>query len=138
MKRIIRRALASVAVSVALAAAGVLTAQVQHGYTIDKRISFKKGQISTSVKGAISNPQEGHAYIVRARKGQTLTARLSSGKKDAGFFVLTPEGMMIEEEMFVCDWSGEIPASGDYRIIVSTQSKGAARYVLQIQIVADI
>ena len=110
----------------------------QHGYRVTKRIAFKKGQISTLVKGAIPNTLEGHEYVLRARQGQTLTVRLSSTKKDINFSIWAPSGEMVGEETSVRKWSGELTETGDYRIVINTESDGAVRYSLEVQIASDI
>jgi hypothetical protein len=110
----------------------------QHGYRVTKNIAFKKGQISTTVNGTIPNTLEGHEYIFRARQGQTLLVSITSAKKDIGFFIQTPDGKLIDEETALKKWSGELPETGDYRLIINTASKGAARYTLKVQIATDI
>ena len=121
-----------------LVCAGTLLAARQHGYRVTKRIAFKKGQISTLVKGSIPNTLEGHEYVLRARQGQTLTVRLSSTKKDINFSIWAPSGEMVGEETPVRKWSGELTETGDYRIVINTESDGAVRYSLEVQIASDI
>lgn len=120
-----------------LVSAGTLLA-AQHGYRVTKRIALKKGQIATVVKGAIPNTLEGHEYVLRARQGQTLTVRLSSTRKDINFSIWAPNGEMVGEETSVRKWSGELAESGDYRIVINTESDGVARYSLEVQIASDI
>lgn len=118
--------------------AGTLAAAAQHGYRVTKHITFETGQVSTTVKGTIPNTLEGHEYIFRARKGQTLTVGLYSAKKDIGFFLVTPDGETVGGETDLRSWHGELPASGDYHLVINTSSEGAARYTLSIQIASDI
>ena len=115
-----------------------LTAFAQHGYRVTKNVTFKKGQVSTSVKGRIPNTLEGHEYIFRAREGQTLLIKLTSTKKDIGFSISTPDGETLGEKTDVKSWSGELPKTGEYRVVINTQSKGVANYTLEIQIASDI
>jgi hypothetical protein len=121
-----------------LVCAGTLLAARQHGYRVTKRIAFKKGQVATVVKGAIPNTLEGHEYVLRARQGQTLTIRLYSTKKDINFSIWAPSGEMVSEETSVRRWSGELAETGDYRIVINTESDGVARYSLEVQIASDI
>jgi hypothetical protein len=118
--------------------AGLLSASAQHGYRVTKQISFKKGQVSTIVKGTIPNTLEGHEYIFRAREGQTLLINLTSSKKDIGFFIQTPGGETLGDETDLRKWTGELPETGEYHLFINTSSKGAAPYSFKIQIASDI
>lgn len=118
--------------------AATLHASAQHGYRVTKRLAFKKGQVSTVVRGAIPNTLEGHEYVVRARQGQTMSLKLTSLKKGILFSIWAPNGDMIGEETGQRQWSGELPEAGDYRIIINTETDGVARYKLEVQIAADI
>jgi hypothetical protein len=117
---------------------GLSSAFAQHGYRVTKRISFKSGQVATTVKGTIPNILEGHEYIFRARQGQTLLINLTSVKKDIGFFILTPDGEMLEGQTGLRKWTGELSETGEYRLIINTRSKGVAAYSFKIQMATDI
>ena len=121
-----------------LLSAGTLFAARQHGYRVTKRLAFKKGQVSTVEKGTIPNTLEGHEYILRARQGQTMTVKLSSSKKGTGYSIWAPNGDMIGEETAPRQWSEELPQTGDYRIIINTETDGVARYTLEVQVASDI
>ena len=138
MKQVIQRTLLVATILVVLVLTGALTAAAQHGYRVTKRVIFKSGQISTSVRGTIPNTLEGHEYVFRAREGQTMLVKLSSAKKEIGFFIQTPDGEMLDQETALRRWSGELPASGDYHLVINTLAQGAARYTLVILIASDI
>jgi hypothetical protein len=135
---IMKRSVLLSALLTLLITATTLHASAQHGYRVTKRLAFKKGQVSTVVRGAIPNTLEGHEYVVRARQGQTMSVKLASLKKGVVFSVWAPNGDMIGEETGQRQWSGELPESGDYRIVINTETDGAARYRLEVQIAADI
>lgn len=132
-----RRSLLSVLLML-LIMTGTLHASAQHGYRVTKRLAFKKGQVSAAVRGAIPNTLEGHEYVVRARQGQTMSVKLTSLKKGILFSVWAPNGDMVGEETGQRQWSGELPETGDYRIVINTETGGVARYKLEVQIAADI
>jgi hypothetical protein len=115
-----------------------LDAAAQRGYRVTKRINFKRGEVATAVRGTIPNTLEGHEYVFRARRGQTLLAKLKSAKSGIGFFIETPSGEMLDPETALKNWSGELPETGDYRLYINTSADGAARYTLEIQIATDI
>jgi hypothetical protein len=133
-----RRSILLTTLLLTLILANTLHASTQHGYRVTKRLAFKKGQVSTVVKGAIPNPLEGHEYIARARQGQTMLVKLASAKKGIGFSIWAPNGEMIGEETALREWTGELPETGDYRIVINTELEGAARYALTVQIASDI
>jgi hypothetical protein len=115
-----------------------LSVSAQHGYRVTKRLAFKKGEVATVVKGAIPNTLEGHEYVVRARQGQTMSLKLITAKKGLGFSVWAPNGDLIAEETAQRQWSGELPETGDYRIVLNTETEGVATYTLRVQIATDI
>ena len=138
MRRTIERTLLFAAVLTAVFCFGAATAEAQHGCRVTKRVAFKKGEVETVVKGTIPHTLEGHAYIFRAREGQSLLVSLFSAKKDVGFLIETPSGEILDGAARARSWAGELKESGDYRLIVNTETKGAARYALEIQLAADI
>jgi hypothetical protein len=57
-------------------------------------------------------------YLLRAKKGQTMTLHLTSAKKNAVFGIWTPGMDLIETGQDVKDWTGQLPKTGDYQIAV--------------------
>lgn len=115
-----------------------VSASAQHGYRLSKRITFKRGEISAVLKGTIKNRLEGHEYIFRARKGQTVKIRLRSAAKDVTFYLMDGEGNWMDEDGELREWTGEITDTGDHRLVISKISNGSANYTLEIQIASDI
>ena len=110
----------------------------QHGYRVTKRVSFKKGEVATTVSGSIPNKLEVHEYIVRARKGQTLHLNLRHQRRsNLWFYTMSPSDAMVEEEPALRNYTGTIEESGDYHIFVYT-TRSAGTYSLEIQIATDI
>jgi hypothetical protein len=74
------------------------------------------------------------AYVLRARKGQQLTVHLTSAKKNAVFAIYQP-GMTLIEGVSGTDWSGTLPKSGDYEIMVSPEDEATdTTFTLEITI----
>jgi hypothetical protein len=115
-----------------------VVASAQHGYRLSKRISFRQGEVSSSVKGTILSRLEGHEYFFRVRRGQTVSIKLVSARKDMTFYLMDAEGNSMDEEVELREWTGELPESGDYHLVIGTKSKGPARYTLKVQIATDI
>jgi hypothetical protein len=117
---------------------GAIAAGAQHGYRITKRITFKKGEVSTTLKGTIPNTLEAHEYIFRGRAGQTVKIDLSAAREDVTFYLTDDDGNPLDEGTELRAWNGELEADGDYHLYVSSTSGKAIRYSLFIQIAADI
>ena len=138
MKHIIRRsAVLSLLVTVIFLVGTATSAKAQHGYRVTKRVSFKSGQVGTTVSGKIPNTLESHEYIVRARRGQTIMVRINTARPRLGFYIMSPTNAMQEEEPFLKHYTGTLEETGDYHIFVYTE-KGAGKYTMQIQIASDI
>lgn len=90
-------------------------------------IRFAKGKSSGTVTGKTSGIDE---YSLGAGEGQTMTLRLTSPDGNAAFEV------MLDDYTLTCrttEWTGELPASGQYRVYVLA-TKGTASYTLKVEI----
>jgi len=92
-----------------------------------KPIRFAKGKSSGTVTGTTSGTEQ---YVLQAREGQTMTVRLTSPQKNAAFEIL------LDDYTVTCrttEWSGELPASGVYRLSVLA-TRGSASYEMTVGI----
>jgi hypothetical protein len=71
-----------------------------------------------------------HVYRFRANAGQTLSVRLTTGKK-TGLTLTTPSGERLLDGDAL-DWSGELFEDGQYEILIGTDA--TARYTLELSI----
>jgi hypothetical protein len=103
------------------------------------RVRFRAGTIGTTLKGTV----RGYAYrdyIVGASAGQTITLSLTSAPSDSVFTVFLPNGDNLEGAAEMNDFSGELPANGDYVVRVGMMRSAARRkgstanYVLKVKI----
>jgi hypothetical protein len=82
-----------------------------------QRVKFSRGESGASVSGSV----KGYKYIdyvIGARKGQTLSVNLT-GSSSAEFAIMMPDGGNLGMDATqVREWTGELPASGDYAIRV--------------------
>jgi hypothetical protein len=106
----------------------------------EQRVRFQKGRTTAILKGRLPRESaEYDAYIVRARAGQTLTAHLATGDKQAYLKVFSlelgpGEDMLTpEEDDIIQDWSGKLPVPGDYSVQVYTNGAGG-NYTLEVTI----
>ena len=100
-----------------------------------QRVRFTAGQSSTTVSGTTA-PSFPDSWVLSARQGQTLKLVLTSAR-DAGvtFTVMGPQAtsarMLADAQS---KWSGELPASGTYTIIVDGKGDTKTPYQLTIAI----
>jgi len=106
-----------------------------------KRVKFPPGRTTVVLKGRTTGgPSESGGmnpvtYVLRARKGQTMTLHLTSAKKNAVFGVYAPGTELIEGAQSIADWSGELPKTGNYEIIVFPEDeKTNTTFTLEITI----
>jgi hypothetical protein len=107
-------------------------AQAQRGTSVVRRVNFPRGRTTAIQRGSVRRGVS-HDYLLRASAGQTMTVHLASSG-DVSFSILSPGGESLAD--FVRDWSGELPASGDYRINVlpPTRNSNPAQYTLEVTI----
>lgn len=125
--------------SVALLTVIVLIATTAWAKTI--RVKFPPGRPTVILKGKTTGgPSESGgmdpiAYKLRARKGQQMTLHLVSAKKNAVFGVFQPGMDPLDVGPNAKDWSGELPKSGDYEIIVYPEDEATdTTFTLEITI----
>ena len=106
-----------------------------------KRVRFPAGRTTVVLQGKTtggpseSGGMEPVSYVLRASKGQTMTLHLTSAKKNAVFGLYAPGMDLIEGAQSVADWSGELPKTGDYEIIVFPEDeKTDTTFTLEITI----
>jgi hypothetical protein len=80
-------------------------------------LQFAKGASSATVKGSIAGRQT-IDYKLRAKAGQTMKVSLKSGNTGLAFNVLPPgsKDVAIEGAIELQDWSGALPADGEYTV----------------------
>lgn len=96
---------------------------------ITRQVNFARGRTTAVIKNTVRLCTS-HEWVLRARQGQTMSVHIATGKKTS-FTVQSPSGT-IEDADGVKDWSGELPESGEYIIIVGTDATAA--YTLEVTI----
>ena len=97
------------------------------------QIRFPKGASETIVSGAITETQDEAAYIISARKGQTLSvSMLNNGAK---VYVIEPDGAELRgRKSSEFNWSYKLPVSGNYKIVVFTIEIETLKYKMRVSI----
>ena len=91
-----------------------------------QRVRFARGASAATVGGTV----RGYAFrdhIVGARSGQTISVKLNSRNIFAVLTIFTPDGDNLEGATETDEFSGELPASGDYVIRVGMMRAEARR-----------
>lgn len=102
---------------------------------ITSRVRFARGASSATLKGAVVRGDR-DVYIVGANAGQSMSVTISSLERNAVFQIEAPGGKELRgagETDDAMQWSGPLPSSGDYRIIVGG-TRGNASYTLRVSI----
>ena len=114
----------------ALALAGITSAD-----GITKRVKFAKGKSSATVSGAVIRGDQ-DTYILGAGVGQRMSVRITSVEDNAVFQITDDEGNYLNnagEGDDATEWTGKLPGTGDYRIIVGG-TRGNATYRMTVSI----
>ncbi|HLM58622.1 MAG TPA: hypothetical protein VK422_21135 [Pyrinomonadaceae bacterium] len=96
---------------------------------VTKQLRFARGRTTAVVRDRVRLCTS-HEFVLRARGGQTMSVHLATGRKTS-FTLQSPSGT-VEGADGVKDWSGELPESGDYVIIIGTDATAA--YTLEVTI----
>jgi hypothetical protein len=96
---------------------------------VTRQVNFARGRTTAVIKNTVRLCTS-HEWVLRARQGQTMSVHLATGKKTS-FTLQSPSGT-IEDADGVKDWSGELPETGEYVIIVGTDATAA--YTLEVTI----
>jgi len=102
---------------------------------VTKRIKFAKGKTSTTIAYSVIRG-EVDTYILGANKCKTMTVKITSVEKNAAFTIEGPGGEYLAgagEMDDAMSFSGKLPTTGDYRILVGG-TRGNATYRLTVSI----
>jgi len=103
---------------------------------IKKKVRFAKGTSSTTIRGSVVRGDRDR-YYVTAKKGQTMSVKITSRENNAVFQVY----LSGEQESLpgagdgddATKWSGQLPADSEYTIVVGG-TRGNATYTLTIAV----
>ncbi len=93
-------------------------------------ITFAPGRSSATVKSGVVRGDR-NTYQLNARAGQTMTISITSLENNAVFDLIAPDGTVLKQETM--DWSGGLPANGDYTVIVGG-TRGNATFEMRVSI----
>lgn len=103
---------------------------------VKQKVRFARGSSSTTISGAVIRGDRDR-YYVGAKKGQTMSVRITSLEDNAVFQIFLPgeqEALSgAGEEDDAMKWSGELPEDAEYVIVVGG-TRGNATYKLTVSI----
>lgn len=112
------------------------------GDGIEKRVVFQKGKTSAKYKGKLPREYADYdSYYFRARKGQTLSVRLTTDKSEGYLAIYETKVLGPDEDTILGndeksrDWSGKLPVTGEYSVQVYGASENGinrAPYTIEI------
>jgi hypothetical protein len=138
MRRIADIVKSSAEARAAFLAAALLLSAAGAAYAkgVTKTVRFPKGSKSTVVEGGVARADRDR-YIVGARAGQRMTVSITSAEDNAVFQIYRPASKRAlsgaGEGDDAKDWSGALPSSGNYVIVVGG-TRGNAEYRLSISV----
>lgn len=102
---------------------------------IERRVKFAKGQTSVALRGKARYAMS-YVYHVRAQKGQHMSVRLNSDRGLVTFSLTAPDTQTVENAFGTRDWSGDLPQTGDYSIVLvmNDEKGGNVPYTLVVAI----
>ena len=104
------------------------------------RIRFAPGKSSTVVSGKISSGDE-RTYLIGARAGQTMSLEITEGgaNNDVVFYIIAPDnslpmGSTGESAEYDAHWTGKLPKSGDYKIVLGAIESKNVNFKMSVEI----
>jgi len=102
-----------------------------------KRIEFRSGASSTIISGTVRSTEEAE-YVLAAKKGQTLTIKITSvPARTAGFDLHGPQDVDLGLEFDTnLSFSRRLPKTGDYLITVVKLNDAirASKYTMTVTV----
>src|SRR5260370_15224401 len=131
-----RRRLQCMAVGLTVAGSFIFALSVHagaQGTFSEQRVRFPKGHNSATLRSQVSQ-RKAILYVVGAKAGQTMTVSLDGDTKTR--FDLSGPKDKDSQTMAngVTEWSDTLPDTGDYRVLVFTDSRVASPFRLKITI----
>lgn len=113
------------------------------GDGIVKKVIFAKGKSSATYRGKLPRNSDYDAYVLRARKGQTLKVKLVSDDAEAFLAIYETKEYGPDEDTILeygdrrNEWSGRLPITSEYSVQVYDASENGinrAAYTIEISI----
>jgi len=116
------------------------------GDVIEKRLVFTKTRTTFTVRGKLPKQSADYdAYVFRARKGQTISVKLTTADRNASFAIYELKELGPDEDQIVPSnemnrtYTGKLPITSEYAVQVygkafATESSSGAAYTIEISL----
>jgi serine/threonine-protein kinase len=105
--------------------------------TLSEEIRFEKGEFSQSLRHQLQ-PGEGKIYTLNLSEGQLLRLNLQVSPKDVQMSLYVPspneEVPYLLQDSHELTWSGQLPQSGYYEIVIVSTQKVPTSYAIDVSI----
>jgi len=110
-------------------------AQNMSNTVVTRQVKFARGQNKTILRGSAKYGMS-YVYNLVAKKGQMMEILLTGKNAELKFSLIQPDEETAEDAFGVSEWSGELPQSGKYSIVVVVNGENAASapYTLEVKI----
>ena len=98
---------------------------------LQQRVQFKRGTSSTTLRGQVTRTLS-ETYLLGAREGQVMTVKLTGPNKSLNFLVSSPKTTTLIADN-TRDWTGTLPETGDYTIIVQADARASYSITFSIK-----
>lgn len=107
--------------------AQMMFAQNMSNTVVEKRVKFAGGENKAVLTGSAKYAMS-YVYKLNAKSGQTMKINLTGKNSELSFSLIGPDEETMDDGFGVTEWSGELPKSGDYSIVVvmNDENAGAA------------
>ncbi|MEA5467752.1 hypothetical protein VB714_02645, partial [Spirulina sp. 06S082] len=102
---------------------------LQEGTSLQTLV-FPKGKAGVDEEGSLK-PGEGKVFLARLEEGQSIATSVLTDRT-IGFSVYTPNGEALRSDSQELNWSGKLPATGFYQIVVVSRSNDTLSYKLTL------
>ena len=121
-------------VSVFFTVASLLLFSAMLRAQVEKRVVFAKGKSSATYRGRLPRNYAAYdAYFFRAKRGQTLTVKLTATDPGAYLAIYETKQLGPDEDMISAgaeyprDWSGKLPITSEYSVQIYGVSEAGKR-----------
>ncbi len=101
-----------------------VSAQNMSGSVVKKEVKFARGKSQATLRGTAKYAMS-YVFDLDARSGQTMEINLAGKNSQLTFSVIAPDEETIDGAFGVAKWSGELPQSGKYSIVVVMNDENA-------------
>ena len=134
-KLLVKMVMTAVFAVVMMGASQIASAQNMQHTVVTKEVRFARGKHQATLRGSA---KYGMSYVFKlgAKEGQTMDIRLVGKNSQLTFSLIAPDEETIEGAFGVANWSGVLPQSGKYSVVVVMNDENAARvpYTLEVKI----